>query len=252
MPNKAQALAAFFRENNRMALAFSGGVDSAYLLSAAISSGAEVRAYYVKAQFQPEFEYRDAQRLAGELGADMRVIECDILACESVRLNPPDRCYHCKREIFGRIAQAALEDGYTLIIDGTNASDDAMDRPGMRALQELSVRSPLRECGITKREVRMLSRAAELFTWDKPAYACLATRIKSGVPITAESLQNIEWAEDALFALGFSDFRVRVEGSLARLQMPKDQFPRAAEHSNELLSRLGERFDGVVLDLKPR
>ena len=123
--------------------------------------------------------------------------------------NPPDRCYYCKRTIFSKLAETALADGYELLIDGTNASDPEGERPGMRALRE-AVLSPLRLCGITKDQVRRLSKEAGLFTWNKPAYACLATRVPSGQPITAQLLQRVEAAESALKDLGFSDFRIRV------------------------------------------
>ena len=164
-------LQTFFTENPRAAIAFSGGVDSAYLLYAAARAGADVCAYYVQAEFQPAFERRDAERLARDVGARMRVLEVSALCAPGVRENPPERCYFCKKAIFTAISAAAREDGYTLLRDGTNASDSAADRPGMRALRELVVRSPLRECALTKAEIRELSRAAGLFTWDKPAYA---------------------------------------------------------------------------------
>lgn len=200
----------FFRENPKVALAFSGGVDSAYLLYAAGESGASVRAYYVKSAFQPRFELEDARRLAGELGADMRILEEDVLADAQVASNPGDRCYHCKKRIFTAIAKAAAEDGFSVLMDGTNASDDAGDRPGMRALRELEVRSPLRECGLTKAEIRRLSKEAGLFTWDKPAYACLATRIPTGAEITEERLCRTERTESYLASVGLRDFRVRM------------------------------------------
>ena len=245
-------LTEFFHENQKAAIAFSGGVDSAYLLYAALQSGADVRAYYVKSAFQPQFELDDARRLAETLSADMRVLDVDILADETVAANPPDRCYHCKRRIFSAIASAAAADGYTLLLDGTNASDDAGDRPGMRALRELSVRSPLRECGLTKPEIRWLSREAGLFTWDKPAYACLATRVPAGERLTAEKLENTERAEDFLFSLGFTDFRVRLFNGAARLQLPAEQLPRLLERRAEILSELKKTYSAVVLDLEVR
>lgn len=245
-------LTEFFHENQKAAIAFSGGVDSAYLLYAALQSGADVRAYYVKSAFQPQFELDDARRLAETLSADMRVLDVDILADETVAANPPDRCYHCKRRIFSAIASAAAADGYTLLLDGTNASDDAGDRPGMRALQELSVRSPLRECSLTKPEIRRLSREAGLFTWDKPAYACLATRVPAGERLTAEKLENTERAEDFLFSLGFADFRVRLFNGAARLQLPAEQLPRLLERRAEILSELKKTYSAVVLDLEVR
>lgn len=245
-------LTEFFHENQKAAIAFSGGVDSAYLLYAALQSGADVRAYYVKSAFQPQFELDDARRLAEALSADMRVLDVDILADETVAANPPDRCYHCKRRIFSAIASAAAADGYTLLLDGTNASDDAGDRPGMRALRELSVRSPLRECSLTKPEIRRLSREAGLFTWDKPAYACLATRVPAGERLTAEKLENTERAEDFLFSLGFTDFRVRLFNGAARLQLPAEQLPRLLERRAEILSELKKTYSAVVLDLEVR
>ena len=176
----------------------------------------------------------------------------DVLASETVTANQPDRCYHCKQVIFRTILAAAEADGFTVLLDGTNASDDAGDRPGMRALRELAVRSPLRECGLTKRDVRMLSRDAGLFTWDKPAYACLATRIPTGQPITARDLAVTEAAESDLFSLGFTDFRVRMVGHSAKIQLPAAQMPRLLEHRQEILQRLGPDYDGVWLDLEGR
>lgn len=242
----------FFLENRHAALAFSGGVDSAYLLYAAIENGAQVRAYYVKSAFQPEFELEDARRLARELGADMRVLEADILADMQVAANPADRCYHCKKMIFSRIMNAAAEDGFFVLMDGTNASDDAGDRPGMRALRELSVRSPLRECGMTKDEIRRLSREAGLFTWDKPAYACLATRIPTGAVITLEKLERTEQAENYLFSIGFRDFRVRMMDDRARLQVREEQLSLLIEKRQEILKELGKCYSSVLLDLEVR
>ena len=242
----------FFAENREVAIAFSGGVDSAYLLYAATRYAARVKAYYVSTAFQPEFELADARRLADELGADMQVLHVDVLMSGAVTANPPDRCYHCKNTLFRQILRAAENDGFPVLLDGTNASDDAGDRPGMRALRELSVRSPLRECGLTKAEIRRLSKEAGLFTWDKPAYACLATRIPTGQPITARDLAVTEAAESDLFSLGFTDFRVRMVGRSAKIQLPAAQMPGLLEHRQEILQRLGPDYDGVWLDLEGR
>ena len=244
-------LKTFFRQVPRAALAFSGGTDSALLLWAGKRYGCDLRAYYVKTAFQPEFEYRDALRLAQELEVPMTVVETDILAVPEAAANGPERCYFCKRELFSRLWEAARRDGYPVLLDGTNASDDAGDRPGMRALRELEVRSPLRECGLTKDDVRRLSREAGLFTWDKPAYACLATRIPTGTAITAEDLARVEEAETALHGLGFRDFRVRLFHGAARVQVPEAQLPLALEQRGEILTALGA-FDGVLLDLRGR
>ena len=242
----------FFTEHPRAALAFSGGVDSAYLLYAALACGADVRPYFADSAFQPRFELADARRLCGELGAELRVLPVDILAQPRVAANPPDRCYHCKRAIFSALAAAAARDGYPLLLDGTNASDPEGDRPGMRALRELSVRSPLRECGLTKGEIRRRSREAGLFTWNKPAYACLATRVPAGEAVTAEALARTERAEGFLSSLGFTDFRVRLLGGCARVQVPAEQLPLALERREEIISELKRHYGGVLLDLEAR
>lgn len=242
----------FFQECPKVALGFSGGVDSAYLLYAALDHGAQVRPYFIKTAFQPQFELEDARRLCAQLGVELTVVELDVLQIPGVAENPPDRCYHCKRALFGRLRQQAQADGYTVLIDGTNASDDAGDRPGMRALGELSVRSPLRECGITKAQVRALSKEAGLFTWDKPAYACLATRVPTGEAITPETLRKVEAAEEALFSLGYSDLRVRVFHGAARLQLPGQQLEQAAKEREAISQALSPWFDTVLLDLKER
>lgn len=242
----------FFQECPKVALGFSGGVDSAYLLYAALDHGAQVRPYFIKTAFQPQFELEDARRLCAQLGVELTVLELDVLQIPGVAENPPDRCYHCKRALFGRLRQQAQADGYPVLIDGTNASDDAGDRPGMRALGELSVRSPLRECGITKAQVRALSKEAGLFTWDKPAYACLATRVATGEATTPETLRKVEAAEEALFSLGYSDLRVRVFHGAARLQLPGQQLEQAAKEREAILQALSPWFDTVLLDLKER
>ena len=245
-------LEAFFKENPKTALAFSGGVDSSYLLYAAVQAGAEVRAYYVKTAFQPEFEYEDAMRLAKQMGAEVTVLRLDALCDPQVAANPANRCYYCKQNIFGSIWRAARADGFSVLLDGTNASDQADDRPGMKALRELKVRSPLREAGLTKAIIREKSRLAGLFTWDKPAYACLATRSPTGETITEEKLTRTEWAESYLMGLGFSDLRVRLLGSCARVQLPKEQQEAFLDRREEILAVLKTRYSGVLLDMEAR
>jgi len=214
--------------------------------------GAKVKAYYVKTAFQPEFELQDANRLAEQVGTDITVLELSVLDNKKIVSNPHDRCYYCKAAIFGALQKQALADGITLVIDGSNASDDVNDRPGMKALSELSVRSPLRESEITKDEVRRLSKEAGLFTWYKPAYACLATRIPTGRIITQELLQRIEKAEDVLFTLGFSNFRVRVFEDAARLQFPAEQMSEALFKRKDIIIAMKPYFSTLLLDLDCR
>ena len=242
----------FFARNPRAALAFSGGADSAYLLYAARQCGCQVRAYFVQTAFQPSFERQDASRLAQQLGVSLRVLNVDILCVEGVRRNPADRCYHCKKALFTQLCTEARQDGYPLVMDGTNASDEASDRPGMQALAELGVVSPLRQCGVTKDALRQFSRQAGLFTWDKPAYACLATRIPTGLAIEKDALRAVETTEEAVRNLGFSDFRVRMtpDGG-ARLQLPADQWSRAASVRRELRAAMSS-FAWACLDFETR
>ncbi len=242
----------FFKEVPKAAIAFSGGTDSAFLLWAAGKYGCEVQAYYVNTVFQPAFELEDAVRITEELQVPMTVVETDILEVPEVRENGPRRCYYCKKGLFTALWKKAREDGYQVLLDGTNASDDAKDRPGMKALRELEVRSPLKECGITKSEVRRMSREAGLFTWEKPAYACLATRVPEGTKISEEQLRKVECAEKGLAEIGFTDFRVRLLEGNARIQVTEAQMPLVMEKKDEILRVLKPLFPAVMLDLDAR
>ena len=182
----------------------------------------------------------------------MRILPLQILDVAHVRENPADRCYYCKTAIFSHIRTAAQQDGFTVLLDGTNASDEVDDRPGMRALGELSVLSPLRECGLGKEQIRALSKEAGLFTWDKPAYACLATRIPTGEEITQDKLTATQEAENDLFSLGFTNFRVRARDFDARIQLPEEQIPLLMRHRKEILEKLKRYYRTVSLDLEVR
>ncbi len=245
-------LEAFFSDNKKAALGFSGGVDSSYLLYAGIKYGADIQAYYVKTPFQPQFELNDALKIAEFIGCNIKILEYDILSHDIIAENPQNRCYYCKSAIFKLIQKNADADGYEMIIDGTNVSDSYDDRPGMRALSEIGVRSPLRECGLTKDDIRILSREAGLFTYDKPAYACLATRFPAGTKITKQDLICVEKSENCLFKLGFSDFRVRIFSNAARLQFKDSEFMRAAEIKNQIVSELSPYFENILFDTKTR
>ena len=242
----------FFTEHPKAALGFSGGVDSSYLLYAGIKAGADIRPYFIKTAFQPEFELEDAKRLCAQLGAELHIIKLDALTNPDVVKNPANRCYYCKTGLFGTLQQRAKADGYTVLLDGTNASDDAGDRPGMKALTEMSVLSPLRLCGLTKAQIREFSREAGLFTWDKPAYACLATRVPTGEAITEALLARVEGSEQVLFSLGFTDFRVRVFYDAARVPLKRAQMQQALSRRSEILENMKPYFEIVLLDLNGR
>ena len=242
----------FWKENPKAAIAFSGGVDSSYLLYTAVKAGAKVTAYYADSAFQPAFEREDALRLAKDVGAELKILPLSVLEVPKVAENPENRCYYCKRAIFSALIAAAVADGYDLILDGTNASDDTASRPGTKALQELSVLSPLRDCGLSKEAIRKLSREANLFTWDKPAYACLATRIATDEQITPEKLAATEASEIFLHSLGFTDFRVRTQDGNAKIQLTEKDFPLLLQHRRLILEKLSSYYKSVVLDLEVR
>lgn len=245
-------MTAFFQENPAVGVAFSGGVDSAWLLHEAVRYARRTAAYFVRTPFQPAFELADAADTARRLGATLRVIDVDILAAPGVAANPPDRCYYCKKALFTRLIAAAAADGLPLVADGSNASDDASDRPGMRALRELGVRSPLRECGVTKADIRRLAREAELPVWSKPSYACLATRIPAGTAITARDLGRVSRGEAALMREGLTDFRLRLRGEDALLQVRGEQMDLARRLLEKRHEPLLDGFREVRLDETPR
>ena len=242
----------FFKKNNRCALGFSGGVDSAYLLMRAAHCGADIKPYFVKTSFQTDEECDEAVKLAKRFGTNLCVIETDVLSCEDIVKNDSRRCYYCKKHLFSAIIERALDDGYETVLEGTNFSDDITDRPGFIAISELGVISPLRECGITKEMIRMELKEADFDFWNKPSMACLATRIPTGQRILPEDLIRTEAAEAAMKELGFSDFRVRLFHESARIQLKAEQFADAFRLRCDIYNRLSQYFDNVFLDLKER
>ena len=252
MPSVPDNLAAFFKSHPHVAIAFSGGVDSTYLAYAARSCAVRMKGYHVQTAFQTTAELAEAEHLAKAIGFDLDILQLDVLADETIAANPPNRCYHCKRRLMAAIRKRADADGFPVLLDATLASDSESDRPGMAALRELSVLSPLRLCGLRKPELRRLSREAGLPNWDKPANACLATRIPAGRALTERLLRRTEMAESFLAGLGFSDFRVRTLGEQAKLQLRESQFPLLLQHRQAIIARLIQDYEAVLLDLEPR
>jgi len=245
-------LSDFFSKYPKVAIGFSGGVDSSYLAYMAKQLGTEVLAIYFYSEFQPAFELADAKRFCSMYHIPLKIIKGSVLSNPVITSNPDNRCYYCKKEIFRTISQTALHAGFSILLDGTNASDLSTDRPGMQALQELSVLSPLRLCGLTKDMIRNYSKDAGLFTWNKPAYACLATRVPVNTKITALLLQSVEVCECFLFSMGFHDFRVRVHANEALLQVLKDEYSLAENKIEEIRTAFSPYFSNVVLDSKTR
>ena len=237
-----------------LAVGFSGGVDSSFLLAAAHTVlGDRVIAVTGADASVPERELEEARRFCLERGIRHVICAVDPLKEEGYRNNSPDRCYFCKRGIFTEVRRVAEENSIEYLAEGSNQDDMGDYRPGLRAVAELEVKSPLRAAGMTKADIRQLSRAMGLPTWSKPAYACLASRFVYGEEITEEKLRMIDHAEQFLIERGFFAERVRLHGKIARIEVPPEDIPRLAseEVRNAVYGefrRLGFLF--VTLDLK--
>ncbi len=222
-----QRLIALLKEMDGALVAFSGGVDSSFLLAAAHDAlGDAVLAATVTSPIFPAHEFECAQKIASQLGVRWTALAMDALDDDQFTTNPPNRCYVCKKKLFLRLIEKAREEGLPFVIEATNADDLSDFRPGIAALRELDIRSPFVELGIRKADIRRLSKELGLENWDKPSSACLASRIPYGEEITRERLERIGKAEASLHHLGFRQVRVRDHGSLARIELVPEDIDR--------------------------
>lgn len=251
---KQSSLIAYLKSLGKTAIAFSGGVDSTFLLKTAYDAmGDDVLAIIGKTVSVPNREYLEAVSFCRSLGVQHTVIGVDQMSIEGFADNPPERCYLCKKALFTAFLKGAASRGFGCVAEGSNMDDLGDYRPGLKALSELGIRSPLREAGLTKADIRALSRELDLPTWNKPSFACLATRIPCGEEITEEKLHMVEEAEECLFDLGFTQVRVRHHGEIARIEVVKEEMTKLLESDVAMivtgrLREIGFRYITVDLD----
>ena len=253
LKEKTDRLRAILADMGSCVIGFSGGVDSTLLFAVAAEVlGTRALAVTATSKTYPERELNEARELASHIGGRHLVIVSEELDIPEFRDNPRNRCYYCKKELFGKLKDIADREGFGFVLDGTNLDDAGDHRPGRTAAEELQVRSPLEEAGFTKQDIRDLSRDMGLSTWDKPAFACLSSRFPYGTAITPERIGQVGLAEESLRGLGFRTLRVRYHGSVARIELGDQEFERATGilRDDVINAVKASGFTYVALDLQ--
>lgn len=252
MNEKYERLKEYMKSLGSVAVAFSSGVDSTFLLKAAKAAlGDNVIAVTAKSRSFPKRELNEAVNFCKENNIRHIIFESEELSIDGFRQNPVNRCYLCKKEIFKKIKEIADENNIACVAEGSNTDDDGDYRPGLIAVKKLGIKSPLHHVGFTKREIRELSKRLGLPTWNKQSFACLATRFVYGEEITEKKLDMVDRSEQLLLDMGFHQLRVRIHGNIARIEVMPDEFEKLIKNREDIYTRLKSfGFDYVTMDLQ--